>query len=68
MVNGLLGIERADSNLILISSPFLLFREMWDIARGLVAGGLRAAGADFATGNDNPLNFPRLATPTPHVN
>jgi hypothetical protein len=25
------------------------------------------AGGDLATGKDMPRNFPRLATPTPHV-
>lgn len=32
------------------------------------ADGLFGAGADLAMGRDKPLNFPRLATPTPQVN
>jgi hypothetical protein len=33
-----------------------------------LAEGLLGAGADLAMGNDKPLSFPLLATPTPHVN
>ena len=55
-----------DSILILTSSSF--FWDIVDDARGLDGGGLFGAGADLATGKDNPLNFPRLATPTPQVN
>jgi hypothetical protein len=68
VVSGLLGTELADSSFTLTSSPFPLAREVVEMALGRVLGGLFGAGADLATGSERPLSFPRLATPTPHVN
>ena len=68
-MNGLTGTDAAFS--ILIRTPSSVFSkdlEIVDAARGRVVGGLLGAGADLATGRDNPRSFPRLATPTPQVN
>ena len=65
-VSGWFGTD-ADSILTLISSPERA-RDVVEMARGRVLGGLLGAGADRATGSDKPLSFPRLATPTPQVN
>jgi hypothetical protein len=63
-------MEPIDSSLILTSSSLgSADLEIDEAARGrFAAGGLLGAGADFATGRDRPLSFPRLATPTPQVN
>jgi hypothetical protein len=68
-MNGFDGIGRMDSNLVLPSSSMSL-RDLNRVedARCRVAGGLRGAGEDFATGRDRPRSLPRLATPTPQVN
>lgn len=58
----------ACSILILTPSSLSRFRAVVEEALGLVVGGLLGTGADLATGSDKPRSFPRLATPTPHVN
>src|SRR5277367_7058983 len=77
VVKELVGSGLWPSNLTLTfpsscASPLTLptdFGTEVDVAvRECFVGGLLNAGADLAIGNDKPLNFPRLATPTPQVN
>jgi hypothetical protein len=70
-VNGCTEIGAAVSILIFTPSSSLLSWEgeiVVEFVRARDGGGLLIAGADLAIGKESPRSFPRLATPTPHVN